>query len=95
VLGHASILFLRRRRKVSVEGGVAGIVRENAGAARLNLSCDHMLIEGSSGKVLLQIQAPDHFKVRLTIGDGLKKKKRTPFRKSMASSMKSLPLTQG
>lgn len=51
---------------------MAGIVHENAGAA--GSSCDHMLMEGSSGKVPLQIQAPDHFKVRLSIGDRLKKK---------------------
>ena len=61
MLGRASIVFLRRHRKASDEGEVAGNVRENAGAASLNLSCVHMLMEGSSGKVPLQIRAPDHF----------------------------------
>ena len=55
---------------------MAGIVHENAGAA--GLSCDHMLMEGSSGKVPLRIQAPDHFKV--IINWGLSEKKKThPF----------------
>ena len=80
MLGRASIVFLRRCRKVSDWGEVVAIVRENAGGASLNLSCVHMLIEGSSGKVPLQIQAPDHFKVRLSIGERLKKKTH-PFQK--------------
>ena len=63
MLGRASIVLLRRCRKVSDVGGVAAIVRENAEGASLNLSCVHMLMEGSSGKVPLQIQAPDHLKL--------------------------------
>ena len=54
---------------------MAGIVHENAGAA--GLSCDHMLMEGSSGKVPLRIQAPDHFKV--IINWGLSGKKNSPL----------------
>ena len=68
MLGHASIVFLRRRRKVSDGGGVAAIVRENAEEESLNLSCVHMLMEGSSGKVPLQIQAPDHIKLDYQLG---------------------------
>jgi hypothetical protein len=94
VLGRVWIVLLRRHRKVSDGGGVAATVRENVEGASLNLSCVHMLLEGFSGKVPLQIQAPDHFKVRLSTRDR-PKKKRTPFRKSIASSIKSLPLRQG
>ena len=65
MLGRALVVFLRCRRRVSDEGGGAGIARENAGAVSSNLSCVHILMEVSSGKVPLQIQAPDHFKVRL------------------------------
>ena len=52
---------------------MAATERENAGGACLNLSCVHMLTEESLGKVLLQIQVPDHPKVRLlTVGSSRK-----------------------
>ena len=67
MLGHALIVLLRRRRKIS-DGGVAVIVRENAGRASLNLLCVHILMKGSSGKVPLQIQAPDQLKLDYQLG---------------------------
>ena len=79
VLGHASIVLLRRHRKVSDGGRVAAIVRENAGGAGLNLSCVHMLMEGPSGKVPLQIQVPDHLKLDYQLG--IVRGKTHPFQK--------------
>ena len=57
-------------------GGVAATVRENVMGASLNLSCVHMLMEGFSGMMPLQIQAPDHFKVNRGSSE---KKKTHPF----------------
>ena len=80
MLERASVVHLRRPRKVS-DGRrrVAAIVPENAGGANLNLSCVHTLMEESSRKVPLQIQAPDNPK--LDYQRGSSRGKTHPFQK--------------
>lgn len=95
MLGRVSAACLKRCRKVSDGKEVVAIVHENAGGASLNQSCVHMLMEGFS-KVPLRMQVPDHPIIQSWIINKRirQREKRTPFRKSMASSIKSFPLRQ-